>query len=60
MGLTAHLVPEIPPAERTVENPNPAINGWCSRCREWTLRSRAERCLWCDRPLRDEPGGERL
>lgn len=60
MSLTAHLLPDLPPAKRTVENPNARINGWCSRCREWTLRNRRECCLWCDKPLLDEPGGERL
>jgi hypothetical protein len=45
---------------RRAGNPCEAINGWCTRCGEWTVRGPREECRWCDKPLLDRPGGERL
>jgi hypothetical protein len=51
---------EIPRARRTDRNPNAAVCGWCTRCKEWAVRGRRNECMFCDKPLLDEPGGERL
>lgn len=46
-------------AAPTAPNPNPAINGWCRRCKQFAVRSRQDTCMFCDRKLVRGPEDDR-